>query len=219
VAFSPDSQIVASGSDDKTIRLWDAKTGRKLQKLHGHSDKVYTMALSPDSQMVASGSGDETIQLWDAKTGRQYQTLQGHLDLVDTMVFSLDGQILASGSRDETIRLWDAKTGALREVLHAKTAISSIRFSTQGPYLETNNGSFRIQPFNSDHHPPISDEYSPQVSLVEDWVVLGGEKVLWLPFEYRQPSCTAIKDRTLALGYPDGRVCILQFHTVLPSLI
>jgi WD40 repeat protein len=69
VAFSRDSQMLASGSYDGTIKLWDAKTGSVLQTLEGHSDWVRSVAFSHDSQMVASGSNDKTIKLWDAKTG------------------------------------------------------------------------------------------------------------------------------------------------------
>ena len=73
VAFSPDSKTVASGSEDKTVRLWDAATGEKRQVLEGHDDFVTAVAFSPDSKTVASGSYDMTVRLWDAATGEERQ--------------------------------------------------------------------------------------------------------------------------------------------------
>ena len=114
VAFSPDGARIASGSDDKTIRLWDAKTGAAIgEPLQGHTDWVCSVAFSPDGARIASGSDDKTIRLWDAKTGAAIgKPLQGHTDWVCSVAFSPDGARIASGSDDKTIRLWDVKTGA-----------------------------------------------------------------------------------------------------------
>jgi WD40 repeat protein len=78
VAFSPDGKQVVSGSEDKTVWLWDAATGTALQTLKGHSYSVNSVAFSPNGKQVVSGSGDKTVRLWDAATGTALQTLEGH---------------------------------------------------------------------------------------------------------------------------------------------
>ena len=75
VAFSADSKLVVSGSDDSSIKIWDAATGREVQTLEGHRGSVSSVAFSADSKLVVSGSGDCSIKIWDAATGREMQTL------------------------------------------------------------------------------------------------------------------------------------------------
>ena len=76
VAFSPDSRLVTSGSDDKTIKIWDVVTGACTQTLKGHSNAVRSVTFLPDSKLVASGSEDTTVKIWDAATGICTQTLK-----------------------------------------------------------------------------------------------------------------------------------------------
>jgi WD40 repeat protein len=70
VAFSPDGAHIVSGSYDKTLRVWDAQTGKELAVLKGHSSYVYSVAFSPDGAHIVSGSHDKTVRVWDAQTGK-----------------------------------------------------------------------------------------------------------------------------------------------------
>ena len=89
VAFSPDGQKIVSGSNDQTVRVWDAAAGTPLQTLKGHSDPVKSIAFSPDGQKIVSGSNDQTVRVWDAAAGTPLQTLKGHSDSVKSIATSL----------------------------------------------------------------------------------------------------------------------------------
>ncbi len=136
VSFSPDSQTLASGSDDKTIKLWNAETGKVTRTLSGHSDWVMSVDFSPDGQMLASGSDDKTIKLWNIKTGEVVHTFSDHKSWIRSVRFSPDGQMLASGSDDKTIKLWNVRTGEKIHTLSGhKGSVESVSFSPDGQML------------------------------------------------------------------------------------
>jgi tetratricopeptide (TPR) repeat protein len=120
VAFSPDGRTIASGSDDKTIKLWDISTGQLRSTLEGHDGAVCSVAFSPNGHKLASGSGDKTIKFWDTKNRNLLATIQGHDSGVNCVAFSPDGKILASASYDTTIKLWSTDAA---EVLSAQSGI------------------------------------------------------------------------------------------------
>jgi WD40 repeat protein len=144
VAFSPDGKILASGSYDKTIKLWSVETGAELRTLRGETDAIQSVAFSPDGKTLASGNFEKTIKLWSVETGAELRTLRGHTNIVNSVVFSPDGKILASGSHDGTIKLWSVETGAelrtLREHTSSVHAVYSVAFSPDGKTLAESYG-------------------------------------------------------------------------------
>ena len=136
VAFSTDGRTLASGSQDKTIKLWDVSTGKELHTLSGHGKDVHSVVFSPDGRTLASGSYDNTAKLWDVATGRELHTLTGHGNFVNSVVFSPDGRTLASGSWDNTIRMWDVASGKeSRTLVGHGVIVFSVAFSPDGRML------------------------------------------------------------------------------------
>jgi WD40 repeat protein len=140
IAFSPDGQMLASGSDDQTIRLWNAHDGTCLTVLHGHTGGVTSVRFSPNGQLLASASEDSSIRLWSVDCRTYLKTLQGHTRWVRAVAFSPDGQTLASSSDDRTVRLWEVKTGTCRQTLQGHTGwVTSLSFSPNGQTLASSS--------------------------------------------------------------------------------
>ena len=111
VAWSPDSNRIASSSYDQTVQIWDATTGHTLLTCLGHSAPVRVIVWSPDGTRLASASDDKTIVIWEAATGRKLLVYRGHSELVYTLLWSPDNMHIASSGYDKTIQIWDATTG------------------------------------------------------------------------------------------------------------
>ena len=115
IAFSPDGCILASGSNDGSIKLWNVSMDEVLQTLTGHGQAVYSVAFSPDGRILASGSNDETVKLWNVDTGQVLQTLQRHEGKVHSVVFNPTKRLLVSGSDDKTI-LWEVDANTSKDI-------------------------------------------------------------------------------------------------------
>ncbi|CAH1801636.1 unnamed protein product [Owenia fusiformis] len=106
VLFSPDTRTIASASFDKSIKLWDGKTGKYLTSLRGHVSRVYQISWSADSRLLCSGSSDSTLKVWDMKTKKLLNDLPGHADEVYAVDWSPDGQRVVSGGKDKVLKIW-----------------------------------------------------------------------------------------------------------------
>lgn len=136
VAFSPDGQLLASGSLEKNIYLWNFKTGEQIGILQGHTSYVQSVCFCPDGKYLVSASSDSTIRVWDVRKKSCIKVLRGHKDNISSVKYCPDGQIIASASGDGTIRLWDAESGMCTCVLQGHTnKVKSLAFSPNGKYI------------------------------------------------------------------------------------
>ena len=147
---------MVTASTDKTVRLWDAKSGIEFRRFEGHTDPVICATVSPDGRYVASGATDGTARIWEVASGREKFRLLGHTFWVKSVAFSPDGRMLASASLDGTIRFWDVGRGTELNTLemggpllktiassNAPRGVNSVVFSAEGKHLlaASENGS------------------------------------------------------------------------------
>lgn len=161
VALSPDGKLVAAGSLDTMVRVWNVQTGHQVERLKGHKDSVYSVAFSPDGKYLVSGSLDRTLRVWDLSQtkraldsisagskeslekglGTCASTLNGHKDYVLSVAISPDGQWVVSGSKDRSIQFWDMTTGQAQFMLQGhKNSVISIDLARSGGLLASGSG-------------------------------------------------------------------------------
>jgi WD40 repeat protein len=146
VAFSPDGRWVASGSKEGSLTVWEAATGRKLQRTTAHTGSVLAVGFSPNGRWLASGSSDKTIKIWDVATGQEIHTLTGHSDVVTSVAFSPNGRSLASGSSDKTVKLWDVATWREVATLSGHTGrVGAVAISADGRWLASGSDDSTVR--------------------------------------------------------------------------
>jgi len=140
VCFSPDGQHLATGAEDKTVKVWDITHKRILHTFTGHELDIYSVDFSQDGRFIVSGSGDKKAKIWDIEKGRCAFTLGneevGPKDGVTSVAISPDGRLVAAGSLDRIVRLWDAQTGYFLERYEGHAdSVYSVAFSPDGKSL------------------------------------------------------------------------------------
>jgi WD40 repeat protein len=148
VAFSPNSQMIASGSSDKNIILWDVCTGKILQTLIGHINIVRSVVFSPDNSKIVSGCED-FIKIWSVSSGKCLYTLIGYDNDGMNIVFSPNGQTVASTGLNNKINLWNISTGVLLHTFIGFNQIQCIAFSPDGKFIASAYSDYSIELWNT----------------------------------------------------------------------
>jgi WD40 repeat protein/uncharacterized Zn finger protein (UPF0148 family) len=133
VAFSPDGRRILSGSDDRTVQVWDATSGALLVSLTGHDGRVRSAAFSPDGRRIVSGSADRMVRVWDATSRALLVSFSGHEGEVRSVAFSPGGRRIVSGSTDHAMLVWDTTNGALLASFSGHEGwVTAVAFSPDG---------------------------------------------------------------------------------------
>ena len=151
ISFSPDSQLIASASNDKTVKIWNTE-GDVLRTIN-HDFPVWTVSFSPDGQKIASVSDDQIIRLWDIN-GVLQTTLIGHTDRINDISFNQQAQIMASVG-DNTIKIWDINGSLIRD-LSQGSHFSKVAFSPNGTLLAVGTGDGSVKLWETSDWKPIT---------------------------------------------------------------
>ena len=134
VSFSVDGKLIVSGSEDRTLRVWNAVSGKRvLEPLEGHTDWVTSVSFSGDGKLIVSGSDDKTVRVWNAVSGECLHILRGHTNYVTSVSFSGDGNLIVSGSRDRTVRVWNLLAYQWRELKRELKVVYYLSIAKNNP--------------------------------------------------------------------------------------
>lgn len=146
VAFDPTGRMLASGSNDNTIRLWEASSGKLLRTLEGHENSVWCAAFDSSGQVLASGGRDRIVKLWEVASGELIRTFNRHENSVAMVAFDASGLVIASGSFDTTVKLWEVASGRLiRNLEGHKDIIYSVAFDPTGQTLASGGSDTTVK--------------------------------------------------------------------------
>jgi WD40 repeat protein/serine/threonine protein kinase len=139
LALSPDGRLLAAGSNDGIVKLWDTERWEEVRAFPAHGGHIHRVAFSPCGKHLATTSWDKTVRVWDVKTGERLHSLQRGNDLAAAVLFSREGHWLAVG-RSDGVQIWDAATGRLLRTLPGSwDNIQGMALSPDGRCLAVGN--------------------------------------------------------------------------------
>lgn len=150
LAFSPDGSLLAAGSDDRKVSVYDMDLGEVVGTIDAHRGFVQSLAFSPDGTMLATAGSDNLVHLWN-ESGDKIGTLEGHTKGVTSLAFSPEGGLIITGSDDQTVGVWDAQTRANISMLvgHQK-GVSAVAFSPDGTCFASSGRDHQVLVWNAE---------------------------------------------------------------------
>ncbi|MFJ3950576.1 hypothetical protein ACIPXV_11055 [Streptomyces libani] len=145
VAYSPDGRTIATASEDRTVKLWDARSHQLRGTLIGHTDAVTALAFTRDGRTLASGSDDRTVRLWNLRSQSSTAVLPGPTNRVRSVEFSADGHTVAAAA-GAAVRLWDVQSGrAVADLTGHSAYVTVVAFSPDGRTLASASGDNTVR--------------------------------------------------------------------------
>ncbi len=189
VAWRPNSMEIATGSLDKTARVWDVTAGSCTRVIKEHADAVFGVAYSPDGKLFATASGDRTAKLFSTATWKRTDTLNAHQDAVTRVAFNANGTILVTAGADRQFRIWKVDPGKIENPVRAQggsDAINALAYSPDGSVLAWGACSGEVSVYNGD-----GSNQKRSIKDAKDWIY----------------SVAIAKDNdTIAAGTQEGKV-------------
>jgi WD40 repeat protein len=191
VAFRPNTHDLATGSLDKTARIWNADTGQSLHLIKDHAEAVFGVAYSPDGKLLATASGDRSAKLFQTTDYKRVASLTAHQDGVTHVAFNQNGTLLATTSADRQMRIWKVEIGKMENPLRQQgegDVINACIFSPDGSLLVYGSSNSKVRIFNGDGSNQKQDLKDSQ-----DWVY---------------SVAVGADNQTVAAGTQDGKVLL-----------
>jgi WD40 repeat protein len=149
VALTPDGSRAVTGSNDKTVRVWDLATGTEQAVLTGHTGEVLAVAVTQDGSRAVTGSDDRTVRVWDLETGTEQTVLTSNGGDVWAVALTPDRNRVVAGSIDGTVRIWNLETGTEQAVLTGHTgAVSAVALTPDGNRAVTGSRDQTVRIWN-----------------------------------------------------------------------
>lgn len=178
-AYSPDGQLIASGSGDGSIRVWDVNSISDVESSTHRLGKIRSLSCSPGGNEFASASSDGSVRIHASNSGTILRTLIGHIDQVSVVVYSPDGKLLVSVSTDRTLRVWDAETGSGLRVFRGHTrSVTSVLFDTDGKHVISASFDGTIRRWNVEIDGDVGEIISSHLDEVRYICLSPNERIL-----------------------------------------
>lgn len=247
LAFSPDGSMLASTSNDLTIRLWNVDTRAHLSTLTGHKRPVEMLVYSPDGTILASSSQGSTIRLWNPETGKhlrslaqfgltdtnqQFPTLTRQTSWIEALAFSPDASTLASGDHEGTVQLWNVDNGRLLSTLKEHTEpIRALAFSRNGAILMSVDWEGTLHSWdaatrdylstltlNGNEYWGLDFEFSADGTTLVSGVWAGkGKTILFWDINIGRASAPLMRHMIFASGGVDSTILLWDWEKIVRS--